>query len=254
MRITILSPTLSGNAFGRTAVLVDLLKEHHDVNIVAFSDTGEMWTPVDVPCHTFYARSMPSFWRKTAAVTEFAREADLLIAVKPMLQSFGVGLRIRKRLGVPLIVDVDDFELGFLFDSIYWEARHHRLGWLTNPSSPLYTRLLDKRIRSAEGVTVSNSFLHQRYGGVWIPHARDKNVILNAEPGWGPVDPSITAGRTALFLGSPRRHKGLEDLLQAWDRLNDENAHLMIVGCDPGDQYVEQLRQSALCEFIFFRA
>jgi hypothetical protein len=83
----------------------------------------------------------PTAWKLWTSVPglEKALEGRVLYATKPRNTSFGLGLLARRRFGVPLALDVDDWEMAFLFESIYWEIRTHGLGWLREPLSPLYT-------------------------------------------------------------------------------------------------------------------
>jgi hypothetical protein len=101
-----------------------------------------------------------------------------------------------------LALDIDDWEMGFIFESIYWEMRVKRLDWFREPLSPLYTRILDRQVGRADAVTVTTSFLQDRYGGEWIPHTRDAQIFsppLQEHPG----PPRV------VFLGTVRPHKGL---------------------------------------------
>jgi glycosyltransferase involved in cell wall biosynthesis len=168
-------------------------------------------------------------------------DGNLVIAVKPMHVSLGLGLTARRVLGRPLLVDIDDWEPGFISDSVYWEARILKHRWVWDTQSPLYTRLADRFVRRADAVTVSSSFLQRRYGGTWIGQARDESVF---DPGRFPLR-SGNGPKTVLFLGSAREHKGLDDLLAAWARVRDPKAILRIVGTPLDSPLIQSLRARA---------
>lgn len=128
-----------------------------------------------------------------------------------------VARRIANR---PVISDVDDWELGFSSFS-----RDMLLApWaLLSAAAPLHTRIASARVKTADAVTVSSAFLHAKYGGTWIPHARDprKFALASGQPSAEPP--------TVLFAGTPRKHKGVHDLLQAFDHVSSP-ARLRIIG------------------------
>lgn len=222
--ISILSYTLSGNAFGRAWVLSELLREAFDVHIVAACSPGEqIWEPARQACNVEVRRwHTSSFARFCWQSSSLARElvtGDVLYAVKPRLLSFGLALsavQVRKR---PLVLDIDDWELGFNT----WQNDLLQLPWaLLSPRSDLHTRLIERKVRRADAITVSNSFLHQRFGGTWVPHARDETQLVPraAEP---------AALKTVVFVGTPRRHKGLDTLVEAFRSIRVP-ARLRVVG------------------------
>jgi glycosyltransferase involved in cell wall biosynthesis len=45
------------------------------------------------------------------------------------------------------------------------------------------------------------------------------------------------------FVGTPRPHKGLDLILEALERLGRPECRLMVVGVEPGDEYIQALRQ-----------
>ena len=160
------------------------------------------------------------------------------MCVKPMLQSFGAGLILGRRLRRPVILDIDDWERGFLFDSVYWEARHYGLGWLTRTTSPLYIRLLEGSVRRTAAVTVSNTFLQGVFGGHWIPHLRDADEF-HPRPAM-----SMDGRKAVLFAGAPRSHKGLPTLVKAWRWLDRTDAVLRLAVPDPSSPDIAQLEPS----------
>src|SRR5262245_50916565 len=119
--VSLLSPDFSGNALGRAYILAKLLQEDFDVHIVTFGDGEKVWSPVrndpTIQYRRFFHRSMPEFLLNAPRNVRRLISGDLLYAVKPLYSSFGLGLFARSRLGRPLLLDIDDWEIGFLSDS-----------------------------------------------------------------------------------------------------------------------------------------
>ena len=130
------------------------------------------------------------------------------------------------------MLDVDDLEPLFT---------RRRLGWLRQviePDREPITRLLGRWRRPVAALTVASRALQRRYGGLWLPHVRDRSLLAIQAQESGP------ATRTRLdlndkfvvgFVGTVRVHKGLDVLAQAV-RLLGGNARLLIAG-DVGDAH-----------------
>ncbi len=232
--VSILCHTLSGNAFGRAHVLAQLLRDDFDVEIVAACRPGDLvWAPVrgrcEFPIRRWTPWSYPGYLAHAPSIARTLVGGEVIYAVKPHLSSLGLGLTARRVLGRPLIADVDDWELGF--SSL---SRDIALApWaLLSAASALHTRRMSAAVRRADAVTVSNTFLYERYGGAWIPHARAEHPALATVSSHGLP--------TVVFAGTPRRHKGLRDLLAAFDALK-RPAQLRIIGGTLDPSLVEQV-------------
>ncbi len=224
--VSVLCHTLSGNAFGRALVIAELLGRDFDVHIVtACGPHDELWRPAQGACpfeiRRWTAATYPGFVLRSPSLARRLVTGDLIYSIKPKLTSLGLGLAARRVRHVPLIADVDDEEIGFstpLRDALLapWA--------LLSTASPSHTRWLTTRTQLADAVTVSSAALHARHGGMWVPHARDETLLHPA---------SFAAGRhsipTVVFVGTPRAHKGLSDLVDAF-RMCKVPARLRIVG------------------------
>jgi glycosyltransferase involved in cell wall biosynthesis len=238
--VTVFSPTLTGNALFRTHTVVGLLRERFSVQLIGFGRASEIYLPLAAndrtkPDVAYYAKNIISWWWNVRRMSQLVK-GDVLVAVKPLLGSFGAALVLGRQLRRPVVLDNDDWEPGFLSSAPYWEARTWGLKWFTATDSPLHTRLLDAFAYRANAVTVSNSFLQALYGGHWIPHVRDSTAF---RPSSNPVD---VRRKTVLFGGAPRGHKGLPALLRAWKGLGRTDAILRLAVPDPDDAFLRNLR------------
>ena len=99
------------------------------------------------------------------------------------------------------------------------------------PFGRAWTQVCDTLIDAADLVTVSNVALQRKYGGVVVPHVRDGRVFdpgrfdrqrVRAELGVAPDQ------RLLLFGGTPRLHKGVREILDALDALDDPRYRLAL--------------------------
>ena len=169
-RISLLAADLSSNLMSRVYILAKLLEPEYDVTVIGPGSEDKLWEPLrsekTLSYRPYSVRSaFDLFTRRTSIARRFI-DGDLIWACKPVNASFGLGLRARKVLGKPLWLDIEEWELcSTAADSTYWEARLMKSRWLSETNSPLYTRLLEKRIPRADAISVSNRFL-QNYVGL----------------------------------------------------------------------------------------
>jgi glycosyltransferase involved in cell wall biosynthesis len=159
-------------------------------------------------------------------------DGDVIYASKPRPTSFGLALLARRRRSRPLILDIDDWEAGFFYRSGVW-GRVGRFLNLANPNGLPWTWAMERLVACADAVTVASRFLERRFGGVLIPHVRDTEA-------WDPrrfdrhaarATLGVTTEPVVMFLGTPRGHKGVDDLVDAVGAL--PGVVLAFVGADP---------------------
>ncbi len=215
MRLLILVEDSRDNALGRAYVLW-LLAEHLRWTAAIVASRGsEIWQPL---AHTRFADACVTISdEESPTLLDMARSSDLIVAVKPLPNSFGRGRALSRRSLRPLLLDVDDPDLesrmafgrpgkaiakAVLKPNVYWGSLRLR--------------------RAARGypVLVSNPSLQSYYGGRIVPHAR-------ADGGAGEFHKSSTP--TVAFVGTNRPHKGL-------GLLRDAAAHVglpLVITDDP---------------------
>ena len=233
-RVSILCHTLRGNALGRAWVFHRLLRERFDVELVVSARAGDpVWPPLasaGLAPRRWFVPTWPGFRLRAPRIARELVTGDVIIAIKPRLHSFGLALaaqRVRRR---PVLLDVDDWELGFF--NAWADAALAPISWLSAASN-LHTRWYFTRGASADAVTVSTRWLQQRFGGTLIPHARPEAVP--------PAVPS--AHPLVMFAGTPRPHKGLTDLVAAFRHVQVEGAELRLIGA-AGDRSLARLAEA----------
>ena len=236
MKVSVLCFDLAGNGAGRAFLLARLLEPLGEVEVVGPRYGETVWEPVAsgrIACRAVPGAKFPRFAASLPALLRLA-DGDLLYASKPRLASAGVGYV--KRLGAhrPLLLDIDDWEVGFFLRSGVLGAVGRALN-LANPAGLPWTWLTERLRCIAHDITVASRFLERRFGGTLIPHVRDTDA-------WTPggVDPlearrrlGVAGKRVVMFLGTPRAYKGVEDLCAAMARLGRRDVTLALVGTDP---------------------
>lgn len=224
-RVSILCHTLSRNALGRAWVFAELLREDYEIELVASARPHDaVWLPLrdrDVRARRWFVRTWPAFRHQAPRIAGELVTGDLIVAIKPRLHSYGLALAARRVRPRPVLLDIDDWELGFF--SPWADAALAPLSWVSAASN-LHTRWYFRRTHLADAITVSSSELARRFGGVWIPHARAEAPRVAA---------ALSPRPLVMFVGTPRRHKGLADLARAFRQVRAPGAELHIIGARP---------------------
>jgi glycosyltransferase involved in cell wall biosynthesis len=177
---------------------------------------------------------------------------DIIYAYKLKPSSFGLALLHRLRSRKPVILDIDDWEMSWHGgDDWHYRPNPRQLardllkpqGALRNPDHPLYLRWMEGWTGQANAITTHNAFLQQRFGGIYVPNGKDTDRF---NPALYDADAcreayGLSPYQVLMFPGAPRPYKGVEDVLQALDRLAEDNLKLVIVGGSPYDDYDRHL-------------
>lgn len=236
MKISVLCFDLSSNAAGRADLLARLLAPRYEVEVVGPCFGRGVWLPVQggpVAYRSVPGSRYPRFLATLPALLRLA-DGDLIYASKPRPTSFGVGL-LKERLGRrPLILDIDDWEVGF-FSRGGFPGKIGRFLNLSNPNGLPWTWLMERLVHRVSPRTVASRFLESRFGGLLLPHVRDTEAWRPGAYDPAPARARLGAGseKVVMFLGTPRGHKGLDDLVEAVRRLDRSDVILALVGCDP---------------------
>ncbi len=245
MKVSVLCFDVSDNAAGRAHLLARLLAPIADVEVVGPRHGAEVWAPVSADGVRYIgvpAGRLPSFAGAIPALLR-AADGDLLYASKPRLGSAGIGL-LKRRLGRrPLLLDVDDWEVGFFLRGGAWGTAGRALNW-TNPRGLPWTWLMERAARAADAVTVASRFLQERFGGTLIPHVRDTDAWRPgmSDPGEIRKQLEVSGERLVMFLGTAREHKGVDDLAAAIEGLGRLDLVLAVVGTHPESAAGRRLR------------
>ena len=226
MKVSVLAFDLSDNSTGRADLLARLLAPRYTVEVVGPRFDAEVWRPARDGAIAYRTRAGARYPAFAALAAELARlaDGDVLLASKPRPTSFGVALLARRQRPRPLILDVDDWELGFFYRSGIWGRLGRALN-LANPNGLPWTWLTERLIGRADALIVASRFLERRFGGTLIPHVRDTDA-------WDPARrpaPRRLAARLGADDDEPRslqtvhrRHEILDALVAVPQRATSD--------------------------------
>jgi glycosyltransferase involved in cell wall biosynthesis len=247
VKISILCFDLSSNAFGRAGLLAIALSKIYDVEIIGPSKREKIWAPmaqIDIPIKKFVWERYPGFHRIKKNIMDVI-DGDVILASKLMPTSFGIGLQKKIFSGKPLLLDIDDWELGFFYHSGFWGKVGRFLNF-TNPNGLPYVWRIERLVGHADAVSVSNRFLQKKYGGTLLPHCRDTDVLNPLKFNAGDVKEKMgfVGKKILMFLGTPRPHKGIDDLLQAFKKVDNSDLNLVIIGVENKQEFLKGIDES----------
>ncbi|AFZ53469.1 glycosyltransferase [Cyanobacterium aponinum] len=253
-KISVLIPDLSlhGTTRGYT-ISQGLQKLGYQVNIYGFLFGGEIYPspPYGLSITYFHGKPLPSLV-KTMFDLSGEIDGDILYVIKPQLSSFGVGLIKAWRGKKPLILDLDDWEMGewggddWQYQGQIFHDVFSQDSDLRKPGHPLYLKWLEKAMNRVGGITVSSKFLEYRYGGTYLPNVRDTQVFnpdnFNGEElreKYG-----LNNYKLLMVTSTCKAGQGIEDILTALDQLNNPQLRLILVGGNPENKdYYQQLQE-----------
>jgi glycosyltransferase involved in cell wall biosynthesis len=256
MKISLVVSDLSGGGAVRAFLLAQVLRQlHHEVEVIGFQFGPEIYAipPEEIPVQAIPGSTYPQFLRSAQTLLGQIK-SDILYAIKPKPTSFGLALLKRLSRRCPVILDMDDWEMSWhggddwRYQPTPKELYRHLIkpqGELRQPDHPLYVKWLERLVPLADALTVDTQFLQQRFGGVYLPNGKDTDLFdpQRFDPVQSRQRYGLSPYKVLMFPGAPRPHKGVEDVLQALDRLQDPDLRLVIVGGSPYDDYDNRLQQ-----------
>ncbi len=258
MKISILTSDLSDNCLGRAYLLAKILQRHYEVEIVGPQFREGIWEPVAHDKSITYktvkiSGRLKPYWQIGKLINKI--DGDVIYVSKPLFSSFGIGLSKKVLKKKPLILDIDDWQLGFRKDDYSRLSRTRRFKHLVSAALYSYNTgsywnnlLGEKLSRFADEITVSNNFLKEKFGGTIVCHGRDTHAFDPEKFDRDLIREKYQIERTkkiVMFFGTPRPHKGIEDLIKAVRLIKDPDITLVIVGVDYKDSYSINLVETA---------
>lgn len=254
MKISILTPDLSHNCIGRAYLLAKILQRHYEVEIVGPMFGNGIWEPIANDKEISYKSikitgKFKPYWQ----IRELNKivSGKVIYASKPLFTSFGIGL-IKKIFNKrQLILDIDDWQMGFIKEIYkdlsflsYFKSLVKSIVEFYKPSSYWNNFIGERLTFLANEITVSNTFLQKKFGGTIVYHGRDiikfnpenfdKNLIKEKYK----IDKHK---KIVMFFGSPTPYKGIDDLIEAVKLIKEPDVILVVIGIDDKDKYCKDL-------------
>src|SRR3989344_4779847 len=155
MKITVISHNLSSNALGRAYILAKALEKNYDIEFIGIKENG-IWPPCDTGEFEYRTVNKSNVFKNIVELYRLVT-GDVVYAVKPLPASFGVGLLCKFLKRKPLVLDIDDWELGFNIQD-YKEGKTQLLKFIK-----IYLTLaaLEKLVSLVDKVTTVSNFLNE---------------------------------------------------------------------------------------------
>ena len=219
MNVGLVVHDMSNNALGRAFSLALVIEELGWAARVVGPSSAGLW---NVMAETQFATLCEVASEKTE-LTGFARWSDVLVCVKALPESLGLTMSLGRTYGLPAILDMDDPDIAVRRAHAGRLSRRHPFRALRFARE---TAALARAARQLP-LSVSNPFLQDAWGGTLVPHARAPRRAPRTDSR-GPV---VRVG----FVGTPRRHKGLDLLRAAVAPLAPAGFRLVVTADKPDD-------------------
>jgi glycosyltransferase involved in cell wall biosynthesis len=263
MEITIIAADLSINSIARSYTLGMALSRRYKVKIIGFRSGKKIWPPADTGEFNYIDVQLKPMPFAISQLNKLLKEltGNVIYAHKPLSSSFGVALLKKLSYNVPVILDIEDWDLGFrLQDSknksiykrtkkILEKTKNTASLLVSNPFSQIQSSvwLFEKLIPFADHITVSNRFLQRKFGGTIVPHGRNMSFFDPHKYRGDKIreKEGLKASFKVSFIGTPRGHKGLEVLMDAVSKVREKNITLFIVSLKKST-YADNLRRKCI--------
>lgn len=252
-RVAVIAWDVGHNPYGRAYLLAETLSRRYEVSLIGFQFPrfgNAIWPPLRdarIKPMVIPGCDFPGFQHSLARLVPQI-DADVIIACKARLPALQLGLMLKAARNRPLLVDVDDYELSFFENrSPLVDLRDVSPKSLTVPFEESWTRYAENLLPFADAIIVSNPALAAKFGGVEVPHARDETRFDPAPFKRAKARRRLglrSWHRVVLFVGTPRPHKGLREVLAAVKACQRRNCRLVIVGTPPDDWFAAELQRA----------
>jgi len=248
MLISILTPDLSHNCLGRAYLLAKILQRRYETEIVGPMFDNKIWEPLSFDNEiTYKAIRIKGKFRPYLQIHKLIKKIDgnIIYVSKPLFANFGISLVKKLNNKIPLILDIDDWQVGLIKDYLRKLSFINKFKYLV--SSILYfyninsfwnSLIFEKLIPFANEITVSNNFLKSKFGGTIIWHGRDTDAFDPKKFDEIKIREKYqidNSKKIIMFFGTIRPYKGVDDLIKAISLIDNKNIILILVGVDKND-------------------
>lgn len=237
-RVGVFCWDLSHNAAGRAETLHAIYSRFADALLMGclLGTHARLWRPLQLARRDVAVLECADGDRFVDRALEFVARhpLDVVHVSKTRLPSVIVGVLYKMLWGSTVLVDIDDDELAFEAAAQAEPAGapidNTDLSWLRGPDA---TRLAVQLAKAFDGETVVNGALQARFGGELLPHARDESRFKADPENQRALRARLGLSATkklVMFLGTPRRHKGVLAAAELLASLGRDDVQFVVVG------------------------
>src|SRR5690606_6241535 len=177
MKITLLTPDTTLKTLPRVRILKKMLEKKYEIEIVSVVKNKNS--------ENLYSEELGNYKRIIYDPGTIYKDllksitGDIIFAVKPATYSLGLALRLKQKKKIPVIVDIDSVETynRFPYTDKLWKGLLLSFFMFNNPDSFIYTYIVGKRIKFADWISSTSSYLQGKYGGSLIPNVCDTDFF-----------------------------------------------------------------------------
>jgi glycosyltransferase involved in cell wall biosynthesis len=248
--IAVIAPDPDRNAFYTPWQFAGALRKRHAVTIVGPGTAETLWSPARALASQI--RFLPD--RRSSRVQirrtllNEIKACDLLYAFGATPYALGLALWVRKEIGTPVAVHLDDWNGGYFSDKSILRRTWYVIRAPLDPSNEALQRYWEARTAAADLISVSSRPLQSRFGGHVVRQGVDTDRYSPATYTRTEARLRLRIQRTeklVLFLGSPARHKGIEDLVATFRARRAPDTQLWIIGQSQDDVFQHELEALA---------
>ncbi|WP_339898731.1 glycosyltransferase [uncultured Gilvimarinus sp.] len=259
-KVSVVVWDLCRNHFSKAFAVAEALSASYQVELIAFDFFDEgVFAPLKGVSPGFEVKyfaggRFPDFFGKLRQAMD-AVIGDMMYVVKPRLPSMGLAMLVNHERGIPYVIESNDLETVVSSPSKTSQPSGHgnldlniQDESLLLPYADAWSYLLDSYAKKQPQMVTHNHALSEHYGstGMYLRNIKDERVYnperyeraaVRAELGFAPDD------RVILFGGLLRKHKGIYELVELLNRLNDPRYKLLFVGSRVSPDQTEFIAQ-----------
>jgi glycosyltransferase involved in cell wall biosynthesis len=188
-----------------------------EVDVIG-ATTGPIWEPLRDSAFAARCHSPNS-----STISDLERDVDLILAAKVLPETVIPALRTTKKTRAPFLIDIDDSDWEIAFGGSLRRRARKALQFTSELRWPWVPYVI-RHVAQRSSVIASNPVLARTYDGTVIPHV--------AVSSGTPARYRPQRAFSVYFVGTPRRHKGIEILREA---ARSVGMSLTVTGSIPDD-------------------
>ena len=266
MRIAMPCENLSQNGSLRVYPFAKIMGEDHDVTVLGPIEEKGIFTPIKNDLSIKYKPTpkkffFPFYIQNQRDIYKELNNTDLIHAFKVTTWSYLPALLQKIKSKKKIILDIDDWESQYIVD-YYLKPNPIKLAKFTfvdayTPESYFLKKILESQVKKADAIITSSKTLQKIFGGTWIPTGPNTEYF-NPENFSGKKireEFQLENKIIILFMGTPKKHKGVDELIKSVQELRKQNEslHLLIVGADKDNPYVQTLKTEKGITLVGYR-
>lgn len=231
MKILMLCNTLWQNNLGRTLPFYKKVSEVHDVKVIGpLKKDTEIFSPYRGMMN-YVPWYFPPTHKAIKLFIQESKDCDLIHCFKPLPWSYFPSLFLKFLCKKPLVLDIEDLD----YYPVSLKKRFSLPAITTNMTG------------LADAIVVQSRQLQKKFGGVQI-HTGTDTEMCNPNVDGSEIKEkyNLTDSFTIVNVGSLRKYKGIDIILEAVSQLNDERIKVFLVGIDEAtmDSYSKDIINS----------